>query len=138
MKSNVIVQYVEADSARELFDFNDWTSPISIKFRNSLSHILNNGIRIVAVASWYDEVVPIYSATMHSFDHPLIYRACYIEGLDYLPDFFSHLVVFSLRLRNAGISDKGLCVHLSDFLQGSLFGGTQGHSTLYEEINTYT
>ncbi|KAI9358637.1 hypothetical protein DFJ73DRAFT_757919 [Zopfochytrium polystomum] len=138
MKSSVIVQYVESDPARQLFEFNDWNSPISKQFRSAIADILDAGARVVAVGSWYDQVVPVYSATMHAFNHPAIYRAIYIEGVDYNPDFLSHLVVFALRLRNVGISDRGLIVHLSEYLAGNVYGfGTQGHQTLYEELNTY-
>ncbi|KAJ3303415.1 hypothetical protein HDU76_005351, partial [Blyttiomyces sp. JEL0837] len=45
----------------------------------------------------------------------------YIDGADYVPDFLSHLIVFALRLRNSGISDKGLIVHLSEYLAGNSF-----------------
>ncbi|KAJ3408851.1 hypothetical protein HDV05_004742 [Chytridiales sp. JEL 0842] len=139
MKSSVVVQYLEADAARELFEFNDWNSAIATKYRQAMAQVLEAGTRVVAVGSMYDQVVPLYSATMHAFEHPLIYRAFHIEGVDYNPDFFSHLVVFALRLRNAGISDRGLVVHLSDLLAGNVLGfGTQGHSTVYEELNTYT
>jgi hypothetical protein len=75
---------------------------------------------------------------MHGFEHPNIYRAIHIEGVDYTPDFLSHLVVFALKLRNNGISDHDIVVHLSEFIAGNFYGfGTQGHSTLYEELNTY-
>ncbi|KAJ3333590.1 hypothetical protein HDU76_006331 [Blyttiomyces sp. JEL0837] len=139
MKSSVVVQYLEADPARQLFEFNDWNSPISIKYRTAMSQVLASGTRVVAVGSWYDQVVPLYSAIMHAFNHPNIYRAIYIDGADYAPDFLSHLIVFALRLRNSGISDKGLIVHLSEYLAGNVYGfGTQGHQTVYEELNTYT
>ncbi|KAJ3101403.1 hypothetical protein HDU97_001390 [Phlyctochytrium planicorne] len=139
LKSNLIVKYFEADAARELFEFNDWGSRISRKYQDAMADVLASGTKVVAVGSWYDQVVPLYSATMHGFHHPGIYRAIYIEGVDYNPDFLSHLVVYALRLRNAGISDRGLIVYLSEFLEGNILGfGTQGHSTLYEELNTYT
>ncbi|KAJ3092004.1 hypothetical protein HK102_011630 [Quaeritorhiza haematococci] len=139
LKSSLIVKYLEADAARELFEFNNPSSTISVKYQTALDYILSKGVRVVAVASWYDQVVPLYSGIMHGFNHPNIYRAVYIEGIDYLPDFLSHLVVFALKLRNHGLSDHGLVVHLSDLLAGNVYGfGTQGHSTLYMEINTYT
>ena len=94
---------------------------------------------------------------MHAFNHASIFRAIYIHGADYEPDFLSHLVVFALRLRNAGISDRGntwfidkifaeiqlqypgLIVYLSDYLAGNVYGfGTQGHQVIYEDLNTYT
>ncbi|KAJ3206315.1 hypothetical protein HK099_000572 [Clydaea vesicula] len=139
LKSSVIVKYFEADAARELFSFNDGESRISRKYQVAMHHILEAGVKIVSIASWYDQVVPLYSAVMHGFTHPNIYRAVHIEGVDYAPDFMSHLVVFVLKLRNLGYDDHGLIVHLSDMIAGNVYGfGTQGHSTLYDEINTYT
>ncbi|TPX56423.1 hypothetical protein SpCBS45565_g08414 [Spizellomyces sp. 'palustris'] len=138
LKSSMIVKYFEADAARELFEFNDPNSEIAKKYNIAMRHILASGVRVVAVGSWYDQVVPLYSAVMHGFHHPNIYRALYIDGADYTPDFLSHLVVFGLTLRNAGLSDHDLVVHLSDILAGNLYGfGTQGHSAIYEEVNTY-
>ena len=76
---------------------------------------------------------------MHGFNHSNIYRAIHIEGADYHPDFLSHLVVFALKLRNHGLYDHDLLVHLSEYVAGSLYGfGTKGHSTLYDELNTYS
>ncbi|KAJ3398199.1 hypothetical protein HDU80_009153 [Chytriomyces hyalinus] len=138
LKSSVVVKYVEADAARQLFEFNDPNSSVSRLYHAAIGQVLNAGIRICAVGSWYDQVVPLYSATLHAFNHPSIYRAIHIEGSDYAPDFLSHLVVFALRLRNAGLSDRGLLVYLSEFLAGNVYGfGTQGHSTVYEELDTY-
>ncbi|KAI8826005.1 uncharacterized protein EV422DRAFT_563820 [Fimicolochytrium jonesii] len=136
LKANMIVKYFEADAARELFEFNDPNTEIAKKYQIAMRYVLAHGIRAVAVGSWYDQVVPLYSAVMHGFRHPNIYRALYIDGADYIPDFLSHLVVFGLKLQNAGVSDHNLIVHLSDVLTGTLFG-TQGHSVIYEEINTY-
>ncbi|KAJ3124380.1 hypothetical protein HK100_011259, partial [Physocladia obscura] len=138
LKSSFVVKHVEAESARQLFDFNDPGTAITRRYHAAISQVLNAGVRICAVASWYDQVVPLYSATLHAFNHPAIYRAIHIEGSDYTPDFLSHLVVFALRLRNAGLSDRGLLVYLSEFLAGNVYGfGTQGHSTVYEEVETY-
>ncbi|KAJ3388767.1 glycoside hydrolase 15 protein [Entophlyctis sp. JEL0112] len=139
LRSSVVVKYVEAEAARQLFDFNDPNSLIAKRYHVAISQILNAGVRICCVGSWYDQVVPLYSATLHAFNHPSIYRAVHIEGSDYIPDFLSHLVVFALRLRNAGLSDRGLLVYLSEHLAGNVYGfGTQGHSTVYEEPETYT
>lgn len=103
---------------------------------NSLRSVLSKGIKFTAIGSWYDQVVPLYSASLFGIQHPNIYRAVYIDAADYIPDFLSHLVVFALKLRNLGYDDHGLIVHLSDAIAGNVYGfGTQGHSTLYEEIN---
>jgi len=42
-----------------------------------------------------------------------------------------------MKLRNRGISDYGLLIHLSDLIMGSFVHGTQGHSTIYESDNVY-
>ncbi|KAI8910968.1 hypothetical protein EDD86DRAFT_130706 [Gorgonomyces haynaldii] len=138
LKSSVIVKYVETDPARELFDFCDGNSKIATQYSKALTEILDLGVRVVAVGSWYDQVVPLYSATLQGFVHPGIYRALYIDAVDYQPDFLSHLIVFALSLRNYGLDDFGLAIHLSPFLEGNIYGfGTQGHYNLYEELNTY-
>lgn len=103
-----------------------------------MHYILEHGVRILACGSWYDQVVPLYSACFHGYSHPGIYRvfpqqdliralkAIHIEGADYIPDFMSHLVVFALKLRNMGYDDHGLVVHLSDMIAGNVYGfGTQ-------------
>ncbi|KAJ3148121.1 hypothetical protein HDU89_004968 [Geranomyces variabilis] len=139
LKTSTVIKYFEADAARELFDFNEPNSTISKKYHIAMRHVLSCGLRVTAVGSWYDQVVPLYSAVMHGFHHPNIYRGLFIAGVDFIPDFLSHLVVFGLKLRNAGLSDHNLVVHVSDILAGNLYGfGTQGHSAIYEELNTYT
>ncbi|KAJ3036181.1 hypothetical protein HK097_003897 [Rhizophlyctis rosea] len=138
LKSSLILKYVEADPARELFDFNDAESAISQRYQAAMRRVLAAGVRMTAIGSWYDQVVPLYSAVMHGYNHPNIYRALYIDGADYVPDFLSHLVVYALKLRNAGMADHDLVVHLSEPLTGSVYGfGTQGHSVIYEELATY-
>ncbi|KAJ3097593.1 hypothetical protein HDU96_000333 [Phlyctochytrium bullatum] len=52
-------------------------------------------------------------------------------------DFLTHLVVFSLKLRNRGLSDHGLGLYLSRLIAGTFLGSTKGHSSLYDEVETY-
>jgi hypothetical protein len=80
LKSSVIVKYVEGDPARELFDFNTSASSISKRYHSALDAVLNSGCKFVAIGSWYDQVVPLYSATLQGFEHPNIYRAMYIDS----------------------------------------------------------
>lgn len=138
LKNSVIIQYVETEQAKELFDFNDPAKDVSDSYMNAMKDILESGCRYIAIGSWYDQVVPLYSATIQGINHPNLYRALYIDEKDYQPDFLSHLLAFALKLRNRGLTDHGLCIHLSDALAGSIYGfGTQGHSALYEEDLTY-
>ena len=92
---------------------------------------------MVGLGSWYDQVVPLYSALLVGFHHPSIYRAIYIDKADYSPDFLTELILFGIKLRNAGLSDNNLIVHLTDVLAGNLFTGTPGHTVVYQAKETY-
>ena len=117
----------------------DSNSDISQKFRDSLKSILNKGVKMVLVGSLQDQVVPLYSAIMAGVSHPNILRAVYIDKHVYSEDdFLMNLVIFGLKLRNAGIPDHGLLVHVSEVLAGSIYALEGGHSTIYEELDVYT
>ncbi|KAJ3372695.1 hypothetical protein GGF31_001720 [Allomyces arbusculus] len=135
--SSMYVKYLEADAARELFEFNKHDSPVAKRYYKAVERLLEHDIRLVLVSSWLDQVVPLYSSAFHALSHPNVYRAVFIEAEQFFPnDFLPHLVVFALKLRNAGISDQDLLVYLSDVVAGSLYFGT-GHSTLYEDVRVY-
>ncbi|OUM59642.1 hypothetical protein PIROE2DRAFT_46874, partial [Piromyces sp. E2] len=116
--------------------FMEW-SMMNTYYHAALFNVLNSGIRICAIGSWFDQVVPLYSATLQGISHPNLYRAIYVERRDYNNDFFTNLIEFIMKLRNRGISDYGLLIHLSDLIMGSFVHGTQGHSTIYESDNVY-
>lgn len=116
----------------------DSNSPISLKFRQSLAYVLKCGIKVVLTGSMQDQVVPLYSAIMSSVNHPNILRSIYIDGHVYSKDdFLINLIVFALRLRNTGLPDYDLLMHLSEVLAGSLYALEGGHSTIYEELEVY-
>ncbi|KAI9478597.1 MAG: hypothetical protein EXX96DRAFT_483984 [Benjaminiella poitrasii] len=132
--------YFEADAARELFEFMDPESPISIKYRQSVAYVLKCGVKVVLTGSMQDQVVPLHSALMSSIQHPCILRSMYIDAhLYYSPDndFLIRLIIFALRLHNIGLSDHDLLICLSEVLAGSLYALEGGHSTIYEEIEVY-
>ncbi|KAG0051763.1 hypothetical protein BGZ83_003327 [Gryganskiella cystojenkinii] len=135
LKGNLIVRWFEAEAAGELFEFMDSNSHIAQKYREGLRIVLSSGVRLTCVASLEDQVVPLYSAVMTSIHHPSIVRAVYVDGASYQNDFLINLIAFSLRLRNAGVDDHGILVHLSEVIAGSLYG--EGHSTIYEEREVY-
>ncbi|KAG0290628.1 hypothetical protein BGZ96_005909 [Linnemannia gamsii] len=135
LKGNLIVRWFEAEAAGELFEFMDSESHIARKYRDGLRTVLSSGVRMTCVASLEDQVVPLYSAVMTSIHHPSIVRAVYIDGTSYQNDFLINLIAFSLRLRNTGVDDHGILVHLSEVIAGSLYG--EGHSTIYDEREVY-
>ncbi|KAJ7102104.1 hypothetical protein B0H15DRAFT_311750 [Mycena belliarum] len=131
------IQYFESAAAHELFQFQDTESEVSKTYINALRNVLDNGIKMVYVASLNDQVVPLYSGLFTSASHPLILRALYIDGDAYhSSDFLSNLLVLLLRVLNSGLTDSGLIAHLSEATAGSLNG--VGHSSAYEEISTYS
>lgn len=76
------------------------------------------------------------SSTFSTLSHPYIYRAVFVDGRIHAPDFLTHLVGFTLKLRNLGLPDHGLIRELSPALAGSLYGG-EGHSRVYEDPEVY-
>ncbi|KAG0258908.1 hypothetical protein BG011_002994 [Mortierella polycephala] len=135
LKGNLIVRWFEAEAAQELFEFMDSETDIAIKYREALRTVLVSGVRITYVASLEDQVVPLYSAIMTSIHHPSIVRAVYADGCSYQDDFLTNLIAFALRLRNSGVEDHGVLVHLSEVVAGSIYG--EGHSTIYDEREVY-
>ncbi|ORX66547.1 hypothetical protein DL89DRAFT_226670 [Linderina pennispora] len=136
LRDNVVIRYIESEAARELFELMDPSSPQSQRYVAALSTILHKGVRLICVGSWVDEVVPLYSGILQGVSHPNVYRAVYIDAPHYLDDFLSNLIVFALRLRNMGIYDHDLLIHLSEVVAGSLWGHS-GHSTVYGEPDVY-
>ncbi|KAJ7783599.1 hypothetical protein DFH07DRAFT_727794 [Mycena maculata] len=135
------IQYFESIAARELFEFQNTESEVSQAYVRALQNVVDNGTKMVYVASLNDQVVPIYSGLFTAASHPLILRSLYIDGqnschLSSSSDFLSNLFVLLIRVMNAGLPDSGLLNHLSEATAGSLNG--VGHSTVYEEIANYT
>ncbi|CAO3573305.1 unnamed protein product [Mortierella alpina] len=136
LKGNFVVRVFEREAASELFEFMDSETSIARKYREGLRTVLSSGVRLTCVASLEDQVVPLYSAVMTSVHHPSIVRAVYVDnGASHKSDFLINLIAFSLRLRNAGVDDHGILVHLSEVIAGSLYG--EGHSTIYDERDVY-
>ncbi|WVW87153.1 hypothetical protein I302_109210 [Kwoniella bestiolae CBS 10118] len=131
------LQWFENAAARELFEFQDSSSAVSVAYQKALSMVLENEVRVVFLASLNDQVVPIYGASFSTATHPLLLRALYVDGASYTQsDFMTNLLCFAFMLKNAGIDDQRLIEHLSEATAGSLTG--VGHSTPYEELSTYS
>ncbi|OKL56151.1 hypothetical protein UA08_08494 [Talaromyces atroroseus] len=123
-------------SAGELFDFALPTTKVSREYEMALKDALEFGVRISYVGSIDDQLVSLESSLFVPISHPYIYRAVFVDGRVHAPSFLSHLVGFTLKLRNLGIHDHGLIRELSAPLVGSLVGG-EGHSRLHDEENIY-
>ncbi|KAF2122964.1 hypothetical protein BDV96DRAFT_561762 [Lophiotrema nucula] len=123
-------------TAAELFEFGNPKSLVSQMYLAALDEVLRYGVRITYVGSIDDQLVSLESSTFSNLSHPYIYRAVFIDGRLHAPDFLTHLVGFSFKLRNLGLPDHGLIRELSPALAGSLYGG-EGHSRVYEDVRVY-
>ncbi|KAK2870588.1 hypothetical protein FQN49_003068 [Arthroderma sp. PD_2] len=123
-------------SAGELFDFADAESKVSREYRAALKAVLEFGVKVTYVGSIDDQLVSMESSTFSNISHPHVYRAIFVDGRVHAPSFLSHLVGFTMKLRNLGVSDHGLIRELSSPLAGSLYTG-EGHSRLYDDKNVY-
>ncbi|CAG8586647.1 16561_t:CDS:2 [Acaulospora morrowiae] len=137
LKNFIVSYYIRAsDTSKDLFEFMNPESMVAKKYYDAIKVVIKSGVKIVYVASLDDQVVPLYSGLFTGLSHPSIMRAIYIDGPLYQEnDFLTNLIVFCIRLRNAGILDHGLIVQLSDVIAGSIIG--EGHSLLCIEIDVY-
>ncbi|KAL2221800.1 hypothetical protein M432DRAFT_636475 [Thermoascus aurantiacus ATCC 26904] len=123
-------------SAGELFEFANPNSKVSQDYEAALESVLNFGVRVAYIGSIDDQLVSLESSLFAPATHPYICRAVFVDGRVHAPNFISHLVGFTLKLRNLGISDHGLIRELSSPLAGSLYTG-EGHSRLYDDEAVY-
>lgn len=139
-------------STKELFLLNNPVSKISQKYIRSICEILSKGIKIFAVGSWNDQVVPLYSATLHSISSPPVFelnganltpkfgnliRSVFVEAEIFQYDFLVALTRLCFRIENLG-HRTDLLVHLSGFLRGRLLSIKPGsHITGYSNDDVY-
>ncbi|KGG51059.1 hypothetical protein DI09_46p90 [Mitosporidium daphniae] len=175
---NILIQYMETESSRELFELHapfmvpsvtgsdDSQVPkivskspateMAARLRAALLRLLHAGVRVIAVGSWMDQLVPLYSSTLYGLFHPNITRLLYIEGSgvahhhstqshghDHVKEiqerdsFLPLLLTLCLSIKNAGFSDHGLLVYLSEWIAGSIVNGDNGHSSIYADPLVY-
>lgn len=141
LRKNLVVQYVEADAARQLFDLNNPDSDVSKLLAKSLDKVLSAGINITCVASWLDQVVPFYSACLLGFEHPNIWRSIHINADHYRPDFLTKLVETGLKIKNTlpGIGEPEthmILAEISEYISGSIYQHAT-HSSAYRKLDSY-
>jgi hypothetical protein len=124
------------NTALELFDFCESTSKVSITYADAVDVCLRNNVRITYIGSLDDQLVSLESSLHAPLSHPYVSRAVFMDGRLHSNNFLTHLVVFSVKLRNRGISDHGLLREISAPLAGSLVGG-EGHSRVYDDPAVY-
>lgn len=142
LRKNLVVQYVEAEAARQLFHLNDPSSQVSQSLLASLDCILQAGVNITCVASWMDQVVPFYSACLLGVEHPNIWRACHVntpklEGSEFVAD----LLQLGLKIKNIrpGLGEPEthmILAQVSDFISGSIYRDA-AHSAAYRHVGSF-
>jgi len=142
-------------ATRELFELNSSISGVGASAMQSTAAILRAGVRVLAVASFADQVVPLFSAVLHGLDAaPTAQRAAWdprtpcrlrgnlMRGVAYTAadsagpnGVVLRLAHLCLAVRNAGEFADDLLVLLSSYARGSLLatGALSGgaHSALH-------
>ena len=141
LRKNLVVQYVEAEAARQLFHLNDPQSSVSQALLKALDRVLQSGINMTVIASWLDQVVPFYSACLLGIEHPNLWRAVHIDAEHYESDFLTHLVQLGLKIKNlSGSVPEGethmILAQVSEFLAGSIYRDAM-HSAGYKHASSY-
>ena len=146
LKESFLLRYLEnGEACRDLFEFCNLTSDNSKRLHGDMLKILESGVRVSLVAGWRDQVVPLFSALMTTIDHPRLRRAVYIDSHYYyrrdnsgdpsvgigVDAYLVRLMSFLIKLRNSGMDDDGLLMHLSWLLGGNLYTDS-AHSTIYD------
>ena len=126
----------DSEAAGELYEFQRSSSLVSRRFIDALRIVISQDARIILIGSLDDHLVPMYSSTFSTIDHPSLYRSLFVDGTLHQTDFLVSLVAFTLRLRNASWSDNNLLEELSPSLMGSFYTGS-GHSSIYKEPSIY-
>ncbi|TLS31483.1 hypothetical protein PpBr36_03640 [Pyricularia pennisetigena] len=126
-----LVSHSDPFQATNLAWFGNPESEVSKRYEAALKAVLEYGVRVTYIGSIDDQ-----SALHSPANHPLLFRAVFVDARVHAADFIAHLVGFALKLRNMGISDHGLIRELSVPLAGSLYSGA-GHSTLYDDPQLY-
>ena len=73
LRDNLVVRYVEADAARELFHFMEADREVSVRYRNDMYTVLKHGVKVVCVGSMADQVVPVSWARESTIYPSLMY-----------------------------------------------------------------
>ena len=151
-----VVPIAAAESSTETSPRASLVGDMAARLRAALLRLLHTGVRVVAVGSWMDQLVPLYSSTLYGLFHPNITRLLYIEdnaatqhhaiqsqdrksseGTQEHDSFLPLLLALCLSIKNAGFSDHGLLVYLSEWIAGSIVNGDNGHSTIYTDQLVY-
>lgn len=137
LKNNLVVKYLEADAARELFELSDPNSQLSNNLTRAISYILNSGTYFILFASWLDQVVPLYSSLLLPFSCKNIYRAIFFDPLSKDHSMLAPLCDLALDLSNRqNLEGNIFLAHISPFLTGDLFK-CNSHSSIYKDEVIY-
>lgn len=128
------VKYVEGYPAKQLFHFGKPDKQVKIDFDSTVAEFLHSGAKLVLLASWMDQVVPISSAILSSFaPHPNLMRGLFVPEVlqDEEAPVVRLLEICIYMLGHPVYHESGARVlqALSPQLVPSLYVG-QGHSTI--------
>ena len=118
----------------ELFQFAQIHTALAQEYLSIVEELLyDNHIIFIAIASFNDEVVPLYSAILQHFDAaPGLYRGIWYKALT---DAFFKQLFSSIMTKASGNHD--LLLHISGLFRGSIFNRKLFHSEIHHDITPY-
>lgn len=95
-------------------------------------------VRVVAFAAYMDNVVPLFSSSLHSVSsHPNLLRAIFFPDESEVDTFPGLLVRFCLQWRNTRPEHADLLPHLSGFFRGKFLHLSGSHSLIHACQSVY-
>jgi hypothetical protein len=124
-------------STKELFQLNHPYLPLSERYMSAVSDLLELDVQIMAMASVMDQVVPLYSGTLHGLYSENLVRAFYVYDMGNEEAFVVRILYILIFLANVGL-ESDLLVFISGFIRGPLISVKPGtHSTISSDEQTY-
>jgi hypothetical protein len=140
-------------STRELFQLGQIQHSLSQRYVDAVCRLLTAGVKYFVTGSWFDQVVPLYSACMYAIEEPPptasisvatgqpmsnLCRAIFVQSdLFQSLDFLTSLARLCLHVRNLG-GTSDVLIHLSGFIRGRLLQRREGaHSVVHSNVDVF-
>ena len=142
-------------ATNELFQFSSIDSLISKQYLQILTDLIHvKHIHYIVLASFYDEVVPFYSATLHHVNlvHNNVYKGFYMKDGLQMNAFLAYLFIIilnkqqeemylatlnSTQLESSPQKYHDLLIHISGLFRKSIWRNKLHHSEIHHDINVY-
>lgn len=123
------------EATAELFELARGYTDISIQVDRALEDLLEKGLKVLFVASWMDQVVPLYSSLCLGHGSSTNVLRALMVHRDAGDSFLVRFCCVLVYLANAGF-ESDLLVHISGLVRSSIVS-SNAHSLVHEEPEIY-